>query len=388
MEAISDEMIEEIITHLYDLHKLRVISYDAVEQYKGRQDAAVIGRELGVSAVMIGRISKRDDVLTVNAELIDARDKTRIWSAQEKPKFSDLTMAFHRFARGVSEKLGLKLSEAERKELEAEELYETGRSYWNQRTTEGLNKGIDYLEKAVALKPDYAAAHAGLADCFNLLATYGDMAPTEAFPKAKAEARKALEIDYNLAEAHVSLAYALFRGDWNWDESEKEFRQALRMKPKSAQAHQWYASLLVALGNTADAIDHTKKAQDLDSTSLSIRAHFGFVYFFSHRYDESIAECKKALELDQSFFMARRYLGWAYAQKRMYEQAIDEFKRAASGGTMLMRAELAHTLALAGKKDEAMKILAELKQLATERYFSPYHHRSDLRGPGRERRST
>ena len=376
MESISDEMTEGIINHLYQLQKLRVISYGSVEQYKGRQiDAGAVGRELGVSAVMIGKISKRDDVLTVNAELIDARDKTRIWGAQEKPKFSDLTMAFHRFARGVSEKLGLKLSEAERKDLEAEELYETGRSYWNQRTTEGLNKGIDYFEKAVALKPDYAAAHAGLADCYNMLATYGARSPTDAFPKAKAEARRALDLDDTLADAHVSLAYALFRGDWKWSDSEREFRQALAMNPKSAQAHQWYSNLLVALGRADEAIAHTKSAQELDSTSLIIRSHFGFVYFFAHRFDDSITTCQKVLELDPTFFAVRRYLGQAYTQKGKHEQAIAEFQKAVagSGGSPLIRAELAHALALAGKKDEAQKILGELKQLATERYISPYH---------------
>lgn len=376
MEAISDEMTEEIISHLYELQKLRIISYGSVEQYKGQQvDAAAVGRELGVSAVMIGRISKRDEVLTVNAELIDSRDKTRIWSAQEKPQFSDLTMAFHRFARGVSEKLGLKLSEAERKALEAEELYETGRSQWNLRTPEGLKKGFDSFEKAVALKPDYAAAHAGLADCYNMLATYGAKPPTEAFPKAKAEARKALDLNDNLADAHVSLAYALFRGDWKWTDSEKEFRQAIAMNPKSAQAHQWYSTLLVALGRSDEAIAHTKLAQELDSTSLIIRSHFGFVYFFTHDYDDSITACQKVLELDPTFFAVRRYLGQAYAQKGKYEQAIAEFQKAVagSGGSPLMRAELAHTLALAGKKDEAQKILAELKQLAAERYISPYH---------------
>jgi serine/threonine protein kinase/TolB-like protein/Flp pilus assembly protein TadD len=375
MESISDEMTEGIINHLYQLQKLRVISYGAVEQYKGQQiDAGAVGRELGVSAVMIGKISKRDDVLTVNAELINARDKTRIWSAQEKPKFSDLTMAFHRFARSVSDKLGLKLSEAERKEIDAEELYETGRSYWNQRTTDGLNKGIDYFEKAVALKPDYAVAHAGLADCYNMLATYGAKPPTEAFPKAKAEARKALDLDDTLAEAHVSLAYALFRGDWKWPDSEKEFRQAIAMNPKSAQAHQWYSTLLLALGRSDEAVAHTKSAQELDSTSLIIRSHFGFVYFFGHRYDDSITTCQKVLELDPTFFAVRRYLGQAYAQKGKYEQAIGEFQRAVagSGGSPLIRAELAHAFALAGKKDEAEKILGELKQLATERYISAY----------------
>jgi eukaryotic-like serine/threonine-protein kinase len=374
MEAISEEMTEGIINHLYQLQKLRVISYGSVEHYKGQVDAGAVGRELGVSAVMIGRIKKGDGVIMVSAELIDARNKTLIWGAQEKPKFSDLAMAFHRFARGVSDKLGLKLSEAERKALDAEELYETGRSYWNQRTTDGLNKGIEYFEKAVALKPDYAVAHAGLADCYNMLATYGARAPAEAFPKAKAEARRALEIDDSLADAHVSLAYALFRGDWNWAESEKEFRQALVLNSRSAQAHQWYANLLIAVGRTDEAIAHTKLAVELDSTSLIIRSHFGFVYFFAHRYDDSIAACQKVLELDPTFFAARRYLGQAYAQKSKYEQAVSEFQRAvaASGGSPLMKAELAHAYALAGKKEEAQKILAELQQVSAQRYISPY----------------
>ncbi|MFY9555825.1 MAG: protein kinase [Blastocatellia bacterium] len=376
MESVADEMAEGIIDHLYQLPALRVISYGSVLGYKGRQlDAGAIGRELGVSAVMIGRIGKRDEVITVNAELIDAGDKSRIWGEQETLKFSDLMLAHHRLARSLSDKLGLKLNEEERKTLDAQELYETGRNYWNQRTTEGLAKGIDYFEKAVSLKPNYALAHAGLADCYNMLATYGARAPTEAFPKAKAEARKALEIDDTLTEAHVSLAYALFRGEWNWAEAEREFRQALLLNSKSAQAHQWYANLLLAIGRTDEAIAHTQLAADMDSTSLIIRSHFGFVYFFSHRYDDSIAACQKVLELDPTFFAARRYLGQAYCQKGKYEQAVGEFQKAvaASGGSPLMRAELAHTLAVAGKKDEAEKILADLKLITTQRYFSPYH---------------
>jgi serine/threonine protein kinase/TolB-like protein/Flp pilus assembly protein TadD len=376
MEPVTEEMTEGIIDHLYQLPGLRVISYGSVIGYKDRQlDAGAIGRELGVSAVMIGRISRRDEVITVNAELIDAQDRTRIWGEQETLKFSDLMMAHHRIARGVSDKLGLKLSEEERKHLDAEELYETGRNFWNQRTTDGLTKSIDYFEKAVALKPDYALAHAGLADCYNMLATYGAKPPNEAFPKAKAEARRALEINDTLAEAHVSLAYALFRNDWNWAESEREFRRALQLNSKSAQAHQWYANLLVALGRDDEAIAQTKLAAELDSTSLIIRSHFGFVYFFAHRYDDSIVACQKALELDPSFFAARRYLGQAYAQKGKYDQSVSEFQKAvaASGGSPLMRAELANTLAIAGKKDEAEKILADLKRLSGERYFSAYH---------------
>jgi serine/threonine-protein kinase len=376
MEAIGDEMTEAIIDHLYHLPGLRVISYGSVVGYKaGQIDAGSVGRELGVRAVMIGRISKRDEAISVSAELTDARDRTRIWGEQETLKFSDLMMAPHRLARGVSDKLGLRLNEEERKRVDAEELYETGRNYWNQRTTEGLSKGVEYFEKAVSLKQDYALAHAGLADCYNMLATYGAKPPAEAFPKAMAEARRALEIDDSLAQAHVSLAYALFRGDWNWAESEREFRQALLLNSRSAQAHQWYANLLVAVGRTDEAIAHTKLAAELDSTSLIIRSHFGFVYFFAHRYDDSIAACQKVLELDPTFFAARRYLGQAYTQKGNYDQqAINEFQRAvaASGGSPLIKAELAHAYALAGKKDEAQKILTELQQLSTQRYISPY----------------
>jgi serine/threonine-protein kinase len=374
MDSISDEITEGIINHLFELPPLRVISYGSVEQYKGRQlDPQAVGKELGVSAVMVGRISKRDDVIAVNAELVDARDKSRIWGAQERLKFSDLTLAQHRLARSVMEKLGLKLSDEQRKELDAQDLYATGRNYLNQRTTDGLNKGIEHFDKAVALKPNYALAHAGLADCYNMLASYGQKPPAEAFALAKAEARKALEADDSLAEAHTSLAFALLRGDWKWAESEREFRRALSLNPKSAQAHQWYSILLVALGRTDEAIAHTKRAQELDATSSIIRSHLGLVYFFSHRYDDSIAACQKVLELDPTFFAARRYLGQAYAQKGKYEQAIDEFQSASSSGSPLMRAELAHTYALARKRSEAEKILADLQQLSSERYISPYH---------------
>lgn len=375
MDSISDEITEGIINNLFDLPPLRVISYGSVEQYKGRQlDPQTVGNELEVRAVMIGRISKRDDDITVSAELVDTRDKSRIWSAQEKLKFSELTLAHHRLARSVLEKLGLELSEEQRKELDAQDLYATGRNFLNKRTSDGLNKGVEYFEKAVALKPDYALAHAGLADCYNMLATYGAMPPGEAFPLAKAEARKALDVDDSLAEAHTSLAWALFRGDWKWAESEREFKQALRLNPKSAQAYQWYANLLVALGRSDEAIAHAKRAQELDSTSPIIRSNIALVYFFGHRYDDAIAVCQTFLELDPTFFPARRYLGQAYAQKGKYDLAISEFQRAvATNPSTIIRAELAHTYALAGKRDEAQKILADLQRKSSERYISPHH---------------
>jgi len=375
MDPISDEITEGIINHLFAFPPLTVISYASVEQYKGRQpDPQATAKELGVSAVMIGRISKRDDVITVSAELVDARDKSRIWGAQEKLKFSELTLAHHRLARGILEKLGLKLSEEQRKELDAQDLYANGKNSLSQRTPEGFNKAIEYFDKAVALKPDYALAHAGLADCYNMLATYGARPPSEAFPLAKAEARKALDVDDSLAEAHTSLAYALFRGDWKWTESEREFRQALRLNSKLAQAYQWYANLLVALGRSDEAIAQSKRAQELDSTSSIIRSNVALVYIYAHRYDDSIAACQKFLELDPTYFAARRYLGQAYTQKGKYDLAIGELQRAvATNGSPLIRAELAYTYARAGKRDEAQKILTDLQRMSSERYISPYH---------------
>ena len=372
MDAISDEITEGIINHLYDFPKLRVISYGTVQQYRDRQDPRTVGKELGVSAVLIGRINNRDGSISVNAELVDARDQTRIWSQQEKLKFADLMLSHHRLARSVLEKLGVTISDEERKELDAEDMYTKGRNYLNQRSTEGFNKAIEYFDKAVELKPDYALAHAGLADCYNMLASYGQRPPAEAFALARVEAGKALDLDDNMAEAHTSLAFALFRGDWKWSAAENEFRIAQSLNPKSAQAHQWYSVMLSALGRSERALSEARQAQELDATSLVIRSHFGLVYFFAHQFDDSIAACQKVLELEPGFFIAQRYLGQAYAQMGKYDQAIEKYQSAASSGSLMLRAELANTYGLAGKKDEAQRILAELQRLSSERYVSSY----------------
>src|SRR5262245_7709037 len=259
MDVVSDEITEGLIDHLYQLPSLRVISFGSVQQYKGKQvDPQTAGIELGARAVMIGRITKRDDAITISTELVDAKDRTRIWGDQSKWKFSDIELVHHRLARSISDKLGLKFNETERKEMDSEELYAEGRNFWNQRTAEGIKQGVERFEKAVELEPNYALAHAGLADCYNMLASYGSMSPEEAFPKARTEAQKALDINNDLAEAHAALAYALFRGGWNWSGAEQEFQRAISLNPKYASAHQWYANLLIALGRVDEALSQTK----------------------------------------------------------------------------------------------------------------------------------
>jgi tetratricopeptide (TPR) repeat protein len=191
-------------------------------------------------------------------------------------------------------------------------------------------------------------------------------------------AERALELDRSLAEAHTSLAFAYYRGDWNWEDAEIEFQRAIRLNANYAQAHQWYANYLAAVGRHREAEEETKVCLRLDPTSLIVQSHFGFVYYFARRYDDVISSCQKTLDLDPNFFAARRYLGLAYTQKGMYAEAIRECRQAVSTsrGSILMRAELAQALALSPNKehkDEARQILGELIAVSNERYVSQYH---------------
>jgi serine/threonine protein kinase/Tfp pilus assembly protein PilF len=376
MDQLGDEMAEHIIADLSQSAGLRVMSFNSVQQYKGRQiDPQTVGRELNVRSVLVGKIVKRDNSIMVSAELIDTRDRRQIWGMQRPTRFADFLLVPEEIVAGVSDKIGIKLSAEEKKKKEAEVLYVKGRNAWNKRTADGINEAIANFNQALEFNPNYAQAYAGLADCYNMLATYGAKSPKEAFPKAHDAAIKALAIDNKLAEAHAALAYTTFRGDWNWAEAEKEFKQAINLNDNYASAHQWYANYLAAQGRFDEAIKETRRTQDIDKTSLIINAHFGIVDYLGHRFDDAIKECKKTVELDPSFFVARRYLGLAYAQKGMYKEAIDEFEKAisASGGSALMRAEYANTLALSGDIKKAQDELQSLIELSKQKYLSAYH---------------
>ena len=376
LDQLGDEITEHIINDFSQSAGLRVMSFNSVQQYKGRQiDPQAVGRELDVRAILVGRISRRDNSIIINAELIDTRDKRQIWGMQRSVNFSDLSLVPEEVVSSMSEKMGLKMSAEEKKKKEAETLYNRGRNAWNKRTADGINEAIGNFNQALEIYPNYAQAYAGLADCYNMLATYGVKSPREAFPKAHDAAIKALAIDKNLAEAHAALAYTTFRGDWNWAEAEKEFKQAIKLNDNYASAHQWYANYLAAQGRFDEAIQETRRTQEIDKTSLIVNAHFGIVDYLAHRFDDAISECKKTIELDPSFFVARRYLGLSYAQKGMYKEAINEFEKAiaSSGSSSLMRAEYANTLALSGDTKKAEDELRSLIELSKQKYVSAYH---------------
>lgn len=382
-EYLSDGITESIINSLSQLPKLRVMARSTVFRYKGGEvDPQVVGHELGVRAVLTGRLIGRGDLLIIKVELADADDGSHLWGEQYSRKLSDIFTIEEEISREISEKLRLKLSGAEKKQLakrytentEAYQLYLKGRFYWNKRTEEGLRKGIEYFNQAIDSDPGYALAHAGLADSYNILASYSAVAPKDAFPIAKAAATRALELDGELAEAHASLAFAKFGYDWKWAESEREFKRSLKLNPGYAMAHNWYAVTVVAQGRFDEAFDQIKRALDLDPLSLPINTNAGWLLHLARRYDEAIEQYQKTIELDESFGLAHRRLGQTYEQTQMYNEAVIEFQKALklSGEDSELLSARGHFHAAIGERDKADEVIALLEERAKTSYVPAY----------------
>jgi eukaryotic-like serine/threonine-protein kinase len=374
-DYVADGMTESLIKNLSKLPKLKVMSLISVLRYKGNDiDPRAVGRDLGVQAVLSGRINKRDDGVVVHIELVDARDNTRIWGEQYTRKFSDILALQEEILRNMSEKLQLKLNSTERKQMEAYQLYLMGRNYWTKRRGDDVRKGLDYFQQAIDKNPQYAPAYAGLADSYNLLVVYGLMAPHEAFPKAKEAAEKALALDETVAEAHTSLAFVKSRYEWDWDGAVAEFRRAIELNPNYALARQWYANHLVSMGRNAEAIEESRRTQELDALSLMANAQVGWIYYYSRQYDDGVKACQKAIEMGPNFFSARRYYGLILEAQGNYEAAIEQFEkgREQSANNPIMTAVLGHAYAVAGRKKDAQKLLDELTDESRGRKPSSY----------------
>ncbi len=350
-EQMGEEITQQTINNLSQMSGLRVISFNAVQHYKGKQlDLQSVGRELNVRALLLGRIFKRSNTTIVSLELIDTRDRSQLWNMERPVKSVDYTLVPGEILTSLASKIGITASAEAKKKLDAESAYTKGRSAWNLRTQDGMNQALTHFEQALALNPQYALAHAGLADTYNMLATYGGRKPTEAFPKAHDAAIKALALDNNLAEGHAALAYTTFRSDWKWAEAEREFKQAINLNDNYASAHQWYGTFLAARGRVDEAVRETQRTQEIEKNSPIIASQLGLVYFLGHRYDEAIAACQKIIATEPGFFAARRYIGLSYTQKKMHAQALAEFQQAVqlSNNSPLMKAEYADALARSG----------------------------------------
>jgi serine/threonine-protein kinase len=379
----SDGLTEGIINSLTQLPDLKVIARSSAFRYKGSEiDPLTAGKELGVRAVLTGRLMQHGDTLLISAELVDVNENKQLWGEQYSTKVSDLLMVHREISTKIANSLKLKLSGEQQRRVtrnytnnaEAYQHYLRGRFYWNKRTGEALKKSVEYFEQAVEKDPSYALAYAGLADAFVLLPFYRASPPQEAFPKAKAAAKRAIELDDSLAEAHTSLANALFNYDWNLSEATREFQRAIELNPNYATAYQWYSDgPLLVMERFDEAIAQMRRAQELDPLSLIINAEIGVLHTFAGQYDKGIEQFRKTLEMDPGFYFAHRNLGIAYTMKGDFRAALSAYeaaRRASDDPSMLK--DIGHVQAVSGNRDEALKTLDRMKEISKTQYISPY----------------
>jgi tetratricopeptide (TPR) repeat protein len=363
-----------LIARLGQISALRVISRTSVMAYKGvHKPLPQIARELTVDAVVEGTVLRSGNQVRITAQLIQADADKHLWADSYEGDLRDTLALQNRVARAIAEQIRINLNAKEQAKLktedvvdpEAYEAYLKGRYFWNRRTADGLKRAIEYFNQAIAKDPNYAQAYTGLADSYALLGDweYGVLAPKEAFPKAEAAARKAIELDSTLAEAHTSLAFSLDLFDWNWATAEREYKLAIALNPGYATAHHWYAWHLIVLGRNAEGRAELRKAQSLDPLSLIISADMADALLIAHRFDESIRQSRKTIDMDPNFAVAHYGLGQAYVQKHMYNEAMTEFQKAVelSGGDTTFISSLACANALSGRKDDALKLLSNVK---------------------------
>lgn len=370
MEYLSDGLSESLINNLSQVPRLKVIARSSAFRYKGKEvNPEEVAQALGVKSILTGRVLRYGENLQISVELMDARDKTQVWGAQYNRSGSDLMAVQQEIAREISRNLRLRLSPAEQSRVgnmhtensEAYELYLKGRFYWNKRTGESLEKSVDYFNQAIEKDPSYALAYVGLADAYIVIPFFSVGSAQDSYPKARAAARRALEIDETLAEAHTAMAAVLMDYDWNLAESNREFERAIELNPNYANAHHWYArENLTITGEFDKALAEMRRAQELDPLSLIINANFGKAYFNARRYDEAIQQLSKTIEIDPSFFVAHHYLGSAYAMKGAFSEALAEYQKAHQLNEYdpHVVALTARLYAVTGKRTEALTTLS------------------------------
>lgn len=333
---------------------------------------------------MTGSATQHATLLSVDVELIDARDNSHLWGKRYEGDASGILAFQEEITRAIPGRLHLQAGDEQKARMaalystnnEAYRLYLKGRYQWNKRTPDALQKGISFFRQALEADPTYALAYTGLADSYNLLGSiqYAEMSPRDAVPIARKSAEKALQIDEELAEAHVSLAHVKFFYDWNWPAAEREYRRAIELNPAYATAHQWYGDLLMIRGNREETLAEKQRALNLDPTSPVLVMDRGSTLYYLRDYDSVVAHCRMALEMDQTFLLAHILLGRTYVQMKKFPEAIAEFlvAREAAPQFSLPLALLGHACGVAGRKAEAETVLTALSRMAREHYVPPH----------------
>jgi serine/threonine-protein kinase len=343
-EWICDGLTESIINNLTQLPNLKVIARSSVFHYKGREtDPIAVGKELGVRAVLTGRLQHRGDKMLISTELIDIRDNKQLWGDQYERQLADMLSVQREIAREITNNLRPSLSGVEMSRMnkqytanpEAFQLYLKGRFYWNKRTPQDLKRAIPFFEQAIEKDPNYALAYTGLADTYALIAAYTNTPAREVMPKAKEAALKALALDDNLAEAHASLGQITSYYDYDFVTAEREYRRAIELNPNYAPAHQWLAEQLSPMKRNDEALAEIRRALELDPMSVIMNRIYADTLVDGRKLDEAIQQYQKTLELDPNFPTTHYFLGRAYEAKGMYDEAVKEYTRASALGTVL-----------------------------------------------------
>ncbi len=383
-EWLADGVTESIINSLTQLPNLKVIARSSVFRYKGKEsDPFVVGKELGVRAVLVGRMIQRGDTVSISTELVDVRDNKQLWGEQYNEKVSDLMSLPRDIASKITSNLRLTISGEDRNRMmkhetenaEAYQLYLKGRYFWNKRGTDSIRQAAQYYNQAIEKDPAYALAYAGLAETYSLYPDYNIATPQDSFPKSKAAAQRALELDDSLAEPHTALGRYYNYWEWNRVEAEKQYRRAIELRPNYATAHHWLGDdVLTQLKRFDEAIVEGKRAQELDPLSAVIATNLGDVLLFARRYDEAIAQYKQSLSVDSNFYYTYSALGEVYALKGMHQEAITALRKGLEikKDDPQSKAYLGYVLAKSGQREEAMKLLDELQKDSLTQYVPPY----------------
>jgi TolB-like protein/Tfp pilus assembly protein PilF len=336
IDYLSDGVTESLINSLSQIPALSVKARSSVFSYKGKNvTPQQVAKDLSVEAVLNGHVTQRGDQVLLNIELVDAATGNHLWGDQYVRKTSDLVNLQNEISRAVATKLRAKLTGVEQQKIsksytentEAYRLYLLGRYHWNKRKPDDLRRSVEYFQQAIDKDPTYALAYAALAEAYIIFPNYGVSSPKDAFPKARAAAAKAIEIDPELAEAHNAMATILSGYEWRFAEAEAEFRRAIDLNPNYATAHQWYAEHLTNMGRYQEALTEMRRAQELDPLSLIINGLLGITFHGYGKYDLALEQLQKTVEMDPNFPRTHFFLSTVYESMGRYEDSVDEFAR-------------------------------------------------------------
>jgi adenylate cyclase len=378
-EYLADGMTEEMISSVSSITDLTVIARTSAMSYKGsNKKIREIGAELEVGTILEGSVRKSGNRLRVTVQLIDVVSQTNLWGQTYDRDFDDIFAVQSEISKEVAQVLRVRmlpnvtkhLERRPTKNTEAYALYLKGRQSWRDRTREGNDRAVRYLEEAIKLDPDFALAYAGLADCYHIYGNYGWWMPRESNQRAKENSLKAIELDPSIAEPHASLAAVKATYEYDWDGGEAELKRAIELNPSYAIAHQWYSLQLWHRGRLAESYEEIKAASLLDPLSRVISANLGWILIALGRLKEATEYLEKLVESEPAYPPAHFDLAWAYYLDSRMEDAISEMRNAlaVSEGDIAVQCDLACLLGLAGKRDEANEMITEMKKISETSY--------------------